>query len=32
VNRFGHVLWVEDGVPRFIAALSGDLKFPGDDT
>jgi superfamily II DNA or RNA helicase len=32
VNRFGHVLWVEDGAPRFITALSGDLKFPGDDT
>jgi superfamily II DNA or RNA helicase len=32
VNRFGHALWVEDGVPRFIGALSGDLKFPDDDT
>ena len=32
VNRFGHVLWVEDGVPRFIGALGGDLRFPGDDT
>lgn len=32
VNGFGHVLWVEDGVPRFIGALSGDLRFPGDDT
>jgi superfamily II DNA or RNA helicase len=31
VNRLGHAMWVEDGVPRFIGALSGDLKFPGDD-
>jgi superfamily II DNA or RNA helicase len=29
VNRWGHALWVEDGVPRFIGAIEGDLQFPG---
>jgi superfamily II DNA or RNA helicase len=30
VNSFGHVLWIEDGSPRFIHALNGELQFPGD--
>jgi superfamily II DNA or RNA helicase len=30
VNPLGHVLWVEDGLPRFIDAVKGELQFPGD--
>ena len=30
VNSFGHVLWIEDGSPRFIHALDTELQFPGD--
>lgn len=30
INQLGHVLWLEDGVPHFIAAVRGELQFPGD--
>jgi superfamily II DNA or RNA helicase len=30
VNPFGHVLWIEDGIPRFIGAVEGELQFPDD--
>jgi superfamily II DNA or RNA helicase len=29
VNGLGHALWIEEGVPRFIGAIKGDLEFPG---
>jgi len=29
VNRLGHALWFEEGSPRFIAMLPGELQFPG---
>jgi hypothetical protein len=28
INRLGHALWFEEGIPRFIADLPGDLHFP----
>jgi hypothetical protein len=28
VNELGHAFWREDGAPRFLAALEGDLEFP----
>jgi superfamily II DNA or RNA helicase len=28
VNELGHALWLEEGAPRFIAALEGQLEFP----
>lgn len=30
VNDLRHVLWIEGGTPRFIAALQGELEFPED--
>jgi hypothetical protein len=29
VNLLGHALWFEEGSPRFIAVLQGELQFPG---
>lgn len=28
INGYGHVLWVEEGIPRFIGAIDNDLQFP----
>jgi superfamily II DNA or RNA helicase len=28
INELGHAFWREDGAPRFLAALEGDLEFP----
>jgi hypothetical protein len=28
VNELGHAYWREEGEPRFLAALDGDLEFP----
>jgi superfamily II DNA or RNA helicase len=30
LNKFHHAVWIEDGMPRFIAALDDDLEFPGE--
>jgi len=30
VNELGHAFWREEGAPRFITALQGELEFPGE--